>query len=437
MTKKRQRNDGITKDCGCGHRKWPKCPHPWRLAHYLKRCDCPRSCACPGNRRRANLHKVAGLPADAVMTKGEALALAEKLRTQWRDEAKRQTAPDPRRTVGMLADRYAREHVRRPGRRPGPIAAAENYLRIIRRLRIRGRKFEDLPLESVTSDDIEALREARRAELRETARLHAEGKTKGRVVLPHERGGEIGIEHMMALLRHMFAWAAKKNLIGGSPFKRNGEVVVDVRATVDRGRDRRLEGDEEARLMAKAEPHLQDVISGLLETGCRVGELLSLRWSDVRADTIVLRTENTKTARARAVPITPRMREVLESRRKDPSGQDFGAEHFVFGNEVGERIKRVRHAWDNTCKRARIKDLNIHDLRREFGSRLLEAGAALHDVSYWLGHSNVATTSRYLRTTVERLRHAARLFEEARQITRRLPEQPPSEAAAVEAMSFS
>jgi hypothetical protein len=36
-----------------------------------------------------------------------------------------------------------------------------------------------------------------------------------------------------------------------------------------------------------------------------------------------------------------------------------------------------------------------------------------------LGHSNVATTSRYLRTTVERLRHAARLFDEARQITRR------------------
>lgn len=70
----------------------------------------------------------------------------------------------------------------------------------------------------------------------------------------------------------------------------------------------------------------------------------------------------------------------------------------MFGNEAGEQIKRVRHAWDNTCKRAKIDGLNIHDLRREFGSRLLESGAGIHDVSYWLGHINVATTSQ-----VERL----------------------------------
>ena len=64
------------------------------------------------------------------------------------------------------------------------------------------------------------------------------------------------------------------------------------------------------------------------------------------------------------------MREVLDSRRKGPDGQDFGPDHFVFGNECGEPIKRVRHAWNNTRRRAGIKDLNIHDLRREFGSRL-------------------------------------------------------------------
>lgn len=175
-------------------------------------------------------HPANRLPSGTVMPKGDAVAFAEKLRTQWREEAKGGSAPDPRRTVGMLAERYAREHVRRPGRRPDPIAAAENYLRIIRRLKIRGRKFEDLVLESVTADDLEALREARRAELREAKRLHAEGKTKGRVVLPQERGGEIGIEHLMATLRHMFSWAAKKNLVAATPFKRNGETAVTVRA---------------------------------------------------------------------------------------------------------------------------------------------------------------------------------------------------------------
>src|SRR5688572_30762235 len=80
--KTRHRNDGLTKNCGCGRRKWAKCSHPWTLAHYQKRCTCPRSCSCPGNRRRANLHKVAGKPATYWMSRTEAEQIAERLRTQ-------------------------------------------------------------------------------------------------------------------------------------------------------------------------------------------------------------------------------------------------------------------------------------------------------------------------------------------------------------------
>ena len=140
-----------------------------------------------------------------------------------------------------------------------------------------------------------------------------------------------------------------------TPFKQNGEAAVTVRAEGPRGRDRRLVGDEEARLLTEAQPHLRDVIMALLDTGCRIGELLSLLWSDVRPDAIVLRAENTKTARTRAVPIMSRMRGVLDSRRKGPDGVDHAADRFVFGNEAGEQIKRVRHAWDNTCRRAKIR----------------------------------------------------------------------------------
>lgn len=68
-------------------------------------------------------------------------------------------------------------------------------------------------------------------------------------------------------------------MVKESPFKRNGEVVVQVRnPNIVRERDRRLVGDEEARLFANAEPHLRDVMTALLETGCRVGEILSLQW---------------------------------------------------------------------------------------------------------------------------------------------------------------
>jgi integrase len=76
------------------------------------------------------------------------------------------------------------------------------------------------------------------------------------------------------------------------------------------------------------------------------------------------------------------------------------------GNEVGEQIGSIKTAWRATCRRARIRGLHFHDLRREFGSRLLESGAAQHDVRDFLGHANITTTSRYLKSTPLRLERA-------------------------------
>lgn len=228
----------------------------------------------------------------------------------------------------------------------------------------------------------------------------------------------------------MFSWAAKKNLVAGSPFKRNGEVVVSVlNPLVIRERDRRLVGDEEARLIAKATPHVRHVIAALLETGCRVGELLSLQWKDVHDDSILIKAEKAKTARARAVPITAKFRAVLDARRKGPDGEEHGPDAYVFGNEAGERIKRVRRAWDNTCFRAGIEDLHLHDLRPEFASRLAESGAHHHEVQHWIGHTNVTTTSRYLKTSVKRLQGVAQMFER-RRIDGTLTEERPAPSTA-------
>src|SRR5258707_939628 len=79
---------------------------------------------------------------------------------------------------------------------------------------------------------------------------------------------------------------------------------------------------------------------------------------------------------------------------------DFGRYCYVFGNEVGERSKSIKTAWENTRKRAGIFGLHFHDLRREACSRLLESpGVALHDVAAVAGPRSITTTSRYLATT--------------------------------------
>ena len=132
----------------------------------------------------------------------------------------------------------------------------------------------------------------------------------------------------------------------------------------------------------------------------------------------------TKARRDRRIPISATLREILTRRQygmtqgPHPQKFKFGPEHFVFGDEAGQRIKDIKTAWENTVLKAhgvtqertrrggglsaecrsklREIDLHEHDLRHEAGSRKLEAGWPLHAVGAFLGHANVTTTARYL-----------------------------------------
>jgi integrase len=62
--------------------------------------------------------------------------------------------------------------------------------------------------------------------------------------------------------------------------------------------------------------------------------------------------------------------------------------------------RRVVHA---VVERVRDIGLHFHDLRREAGSRLLEAGMPLNKVQKWLGHASVVMTARYVNVTLDGL----------------------------------
>src|SRR6185369_142797 len=111
-----------------------------------------------------------------------------------------------------------------------------------------------------------------------------------------------------------------EGFVDTTPFKRGGVTVIRVKTGADSARTRRLADDEEGRLLAAASPHLQALIIAALETGCRVGELLSLQWHQVRWDdnVLLLPAHKTKTATARDVPMTTRLLAVLNMRRHAP-----------------------------------------------------------------------------------------------------------------------
>jgi integrase len=110
---------------------------------------------------------------------------------------------------------------------------------------------------------------------------------------------------------------------------------------------------------------------------------------------LVIEAVKSKTRTARIVPISSRLKAVLEMRRTDPSAQDFGPDTFVFGNEVGEQVKSIRQAWERARDAAGVAGLQLRDLRHEAGSRFDEAGVPTNYVSKILGHTNLTTTSRY------------------------------------------
>jgi integrase len=149
----------------------------------------------------------------------------------------------------------------------------------------------------------------------------------------------------------MSRWAVRKGY-RTTPLVHDDSDVVRRRKETQR--HRRLEPGEEEKLLAAAEPHLQAVIIAALETCCRQGEVLTLRWADVSLarGEIVLRPEHTKDREKRVIPISSRLREVVEMRRSDPDGRPLPPMAYVFGDEIGRPVGSVRRAWQTAVLRA-------------------------------------------------------------------------------------
>ena len=77
-----------------------------------------------------------------------------------------------------------------------------------------------------------------------------------------------------------------------------------------------------------------------------------------------------------------------------------------------------RHAGANLDaeSRAALREINLHfhDLRREAGSRWMDAGTPLATIQRWLGHDNISQTSTYLGGTTSGDYEAMRVFEARR-----------------------
>lgn len=171
-------------------------------------------------------------------------------------------------------------------------------------------------------------------------------------------------------------------------------------------------------------------------TGCRRGELLALRWSDlVDGCAIIARSltqtrkglefKGTKTEKPRLVVLPESAITTLTAHRRQQNefrgqfGPDYRADlDLVFANPDGTPLKpdSISASVSALFKRLRIpkpKGAALHLLRHSHTSILLAAGVPLTAVSARLGHSSVRTTQDiYAHMITGQDEEAARKWEE-------------------------
>ena len=171
-------------------------------------------------------------------------------------------------------------------------------------------------------------------------------------------------------------------------------------------------------------------------TGCRRGELLVLRWSDIVGNCAIiarsltqtrdrLEFKDTKTEKPRSVYLPESAIETLKVHRcqQDEFRRKFGPDYranldLVFADPDGtplkpDSISATVSALFKRLKIAKPKGAALHLLRHTHTSVLLAQGVSLPTVSARLGHSSVRTTQEiYAHMITGQDEEAARKWEE-------------------------
>lgn len=165
-------------------------------------------------------------------------------------------------------------------------------------------------------------------------------------------------------------------------------------------------------------------------TGCRRGEILAVRWSDVSFDnkTVTIARSLTerltfkapKNDRTRTLAMSDALCMVLRSHKAAQAkdrlafGESYKAGGLVFCHADGSPVDpwNFGSAVRDCITRSGVPAITLHGLRDTHASLLAKAGVPLEVVSKRLGHSNIAITAeRYLDVYSDRDVAAATAFE--------------------------
>lgn len=171
-----------------------------------------------------------------------------------------------------------------------------------------------------------------------------------------------------------------------------------------------------------------------LNTGCRRGELVGLKWSDINFKTGIMtvsrsnykltgdteiKSKATKTGKSRTIMLPPYMLTMLKQFRVEQAqhqlllGDCWHGDNWIFTQADGKPMYPTTPTqWlSKFLKRNGLEHKKFHALRHTSATLLLSNGTNIKNVASRLGHAQLKTTNRYVHAVEQAEKEATNTFE--------------------------
>jgi integrase len=197
------------------------------------------------------------------------------------------------------------------------------------------------------------------------------------------------VNRYLALLRHMMNWSIGQGIIETNPITGIAKLK-EVEWVGSRPDEDVIEG-----ILKKFDARILPIFVFLRETGCRRGEAIGLKLSQVDfARAVVTFHGETKSGKSRQVPLTNQALWSVQALPVQAATVFYHPTNLktFTGDGLG-------WFWDKTRGESQLR---IYDLRHAFAIKLAEDGCPMHFISEVLGHHSVDfTRKRYARFSPE------------------------------------